>query len=322
MFPFTAAGSAPRASQNKSANGVLSGAPGLRGGVERLVAAVVKNLQTMAGETTVVEGTVSGIAAMQIRDVVASHRPEAVATTISCAGLPCTLLVTLDPILVYALVELLTGGNGSEALPEVARAVTAIDGQYTQLVATLIASGIEKEWAANGFGAARAQRVESGLSNDVCGARIPHVGVITVTLVIFGLRGTAVLVLPPAALDAFPQGEAAEPDEARRAPDPEWSALLQRELGRAPVKVDAFLQAQRLPLGAIAQLKAGDVVELAPMARSRAALVCDGQILYHGELGLDGNSFCVRIAEPATPPASSDGLRQRSRPLVKTGIRS
>ena len=307
MFPFTAAPAAPRAP--KAA--LLTGAPGLRDGVDRLVAFLVKSLQLMAGESTVVEGTVSGMAAMQVRDVVTAHRPETVAATIGCAGLPCTLLLTLDPVLVHALVELLTGGNGSEPPPDTPRPVTAIDMQFTQILATLIASGIEKEWAGNGFGAAKAQRQDGALAADVCGPRVGLVGVVTVTLMIFGQRGTALLVLPPAALDAFPQGEAPEPAKAA---DPEWSAGLQRELGRAPIRVEAFLEAKRLSLGAISKLAVGDVVELAPMARSRATLSCDGRTFYLGELGLDGEDFCIRVGEAVAPPPAKDNPRDGSRP--------
>ena len=313
MFPFTAAPAAPRAP--KAA--LLTGAPGLRDGVDRLVAFLVKTLQTMAGESTAVEGLVSGMAAMQIRDVVTAHRPETVAATIACAGLPCTLLVTLDPVLVHTLVELLTGGDGREPPPEPARPVTAIDAQFTQILAALMASGVEKEWAGNGFGAAKAQRQDGALSAEVCGPRVALVGVITVTLSLFGQRGTALLVLPPAALDAFPQG--APSPEPVPPPDPEWRVGLQRELGLAPIRVEAFLQAERLALGAIAKLAVGDVVELAPMARSRAALVCDGRTFYLGELGLDGESFCVRVGEAVVQPPAKEspigGPRSRGRSI-------
>ncbi len=310
MFPFAAA--APRAPKAAP----ITGAPGLRDGVDRLMAFLVKSLQAMAGESTAIAGMVSGMAAMQIADVVTAHRPETVATTIPCSGLSCTLLVTLDPVLVHTLVELLTGGDGSEPPPQAARPVTSIDAQFTQILATLIAAGIEKEWAGNGFGTAKAQRQEGSLPVDVCGPRVGLVGVITLTLAIFGRRGTALLVLPPAALDAFPQVEAHEPAKLA---DPEWREGLQRELGRAPIRVEAFLEAKKLSLGAISRLAVGDVVELAPMARNRASLVCDGRAHYLGELGLDGESFCVRVGETVAPsPATAStftGLRPRSRPI-------
>ncbi len=181
MFPFTAAHSGPRAAPPKSVDSaaLLERSPGLRDGAERALASIVKSLQTMAGQSTTIDGTVAGITAAPMRDLAMAHRPESIAATISCAGLSCTLLVTLDPTLVHGVVELLAGGNGSEPLPSVPRAATSIDQQYAQIVVTLAASAIETEWAANGFGTSRAQRLDGSISADICGPRVSQAGVVT-----------------------------------------------------------------------------------------------------------------------------------------------
>ena len=314
MFPFAAARSVPRSTPPKSADSaaLVERSPGLRDGAERALASIVKSLQTMAGQSTTVDGMIAGVAATPMRDLVISHRPEAVAATITCAGLSCTLLVTLDPTLVHGIVELLAGGNGSEPLPAVPRPVTSIDQQYAQMVVTLAAAAIEAEWAANGFGTSRAQRLDGGMSADICGPRISQVGVMTMTLGMFGWHGTLSLVLPPVALDAFRHVDAPAP-EVVSARDPAWNAQLQRELGRAPVKVEAYLDAQELSLGAIAQLQPGQLLMLPTSARSRASLVCDGRTLYRGELGQDEERFSLRIDEIVSESARASSADQTIR---------
>ena len=316
MFPFAAARSSSKAaapSKPFDRSALLERSPGLRDGAERALASIVKNLQTMAGQSTTVEGTITGLAAAPMRDVVMAHSPESAAATINCAGLPCTLLITLDSTLVHCIVELLAGGNGNEPLPAVPRTVTSIDAQYAHIVMTLAAVAIEAEWAANGFGTSRAQRLEGGISADICGARVSQVGVVSMALAIFGWRGTLSLVLPPVALDAFRHVvDEPEPDPAPM-PDPAWNALLQRELGRAPVRVDAYLDAVDLSLGAISQLQPGQILMLPLSAKSRASLVCDGRTLYRGELGQEEDRFSLRVDEIVAANARATSGEQTTR---------
>ena len=325
MFPFaqTGNGAAPRApspSNGSGSAGLGQNAPGLRRGAERVLAALVKSLQTMAGQTTIVEGLVAGITVEPMRDIVASHRAEHVAATIVCDGLRCTLLALLDATLVHVIVELLAGGSGAEPLPDVPRVATPIDGQYAHTVVTLAALAIETEWAANGFGQTRATRLEGNATVDVCGARVQQGGVMSLSIGLFGLRGTLRLVLPPAALDAF-RDDVGEPEpEPVLASDPAWSERFKRELGRAPVMVEAFLNIQDLSLGAIASLRPGQVLQIPPGDRCRASLVCDGRIIYRGELGQEEDRFALRLEEVVEHPArpSTDLSTRNHRPSNPT----
>ena len=270
----------------------------------------------MAGATTIVEGTIAGIAAMPLRDILATQAAGAVAATMTSAGLGCTVLATLDPVLVHAIVELLAGGNGAEAPPTVPRAATSIDQQYAHIVVTLAASAIESEWAGNGFGAMRAARLDGTIPVDICGPKVHQVGAISVAVGLFGLRGTMTIALPPAAIDTFAKSDRAVSD-VETAADPTWSTGFQRELGRAPVRVEAYLEAHELSLGAIAQLRAGQVLTIPSAERARVSLTCDGRTLCRGELGQDEDHYSLRIDELVADalPTSTSEPRARNRRL-------
>ena len=318
MFPFakTAAGDGPRRpSWQAGGDALLQQAPGLKDGTERLIASLVKSLQTMAGTATTIEGMTRGFAPAGLRDILAAHKADSVAALIECAALRCNIFVTLDSLLVHAIVELLCGGNGVEPIAEIPRDVTPIDQQFAHILVTLVASGIQKEWADRGFGTMRPQKLDGNIPADICGARVQDVGLVSISIAAFGLEGTMRLVLPPAALERFGNQDATEATTVESG-DPLWTARLQHELGRAPVRVEAFLDAKDLTLGNISELKVGQIIALPPDTRSRATLVCDGRALYRGEVGQLDDRYSLRVDEIVTDaPKPAPDVRPTRSPL-------
>lgn len=305
MFPLASAtprhADRPRPAR-PGESGAFDGAPLLKDAAERLLAALLKSLGTMAGATTSVEGALVGFRRVALRDHLATLRPGAVASALECAGIGCTVLASLDPALVHAIVELLCGGSGDECRPDEMRPATSLDGQYAHTVAALTAAAIAGEWQERGFAGAKPVKIEGAPPADVCGAATREVGVVTLAIAIFGLRGLLTLALPPAALQAFAGEVAAEapvPDA-----DPRWSSQLRQELTRAAVTVEVLLEALPLSLRQLSELKPGQVLVLPPEARARASLVCDGRTLYRGEIGQDENRYSLRVDEIASPMAT------------------
>ena len=303
MFPLASA--APRgATRPRPARpgeaGAFEAAPRLKTAAEGLLGALVKSLGTMAGATTTVEGALVGFRTVALRDHLATQRPGAVAAALECAGVDCIVLATLDPALVHAIVELLCGGDGSECRPDEMRPATSIDAQYAHIVATLAAGAIAGEWKSFGFSTAKPVKIDGVPPADICGAVVRDVGIVTLALSIFGLRGLLTLALPPPALAAF-ASEAAPRDEPAIL-DPAWSSQLRGEVGRAAVTVDVLLDALPLSLRQLSELKPGQVLALPADARTRAALVCDGRTLYRGEIGQDDNRYSLKIDDLVSSP--------------------
>ena len=319
MFPL-ASTTPQRADRSRPARqgepGAFDGTPLLKEAAERLLAALVKSLGTMAGTTTTVEGALVGFRCVTLRDHLAAQRPGAVSSALECTGIECTVLASLDSAFVHAVVELLCGGSGGECKPDEMRPATSIDGQYAHTIAALTAAALSSEWQERGFTGAKPVRIEGAPPAYVVGVAIRDVGVVTLAVAIFGLRGLLTLALPPAALQAFAgEAEAAAPPPGT---DPRWASQLRQELARAAVTVDVLLEAMPLSLRQLSELKPGQVLVLPPEARSRASLVCDGRTLYRGEIGQDDNRYSLRIDEiappaaPAVVPPAASTLRARS----------
>ena len=318
MFPLASASPQGATRQRPTrANGTAAfdAAPSLKAAAERLLAALVKSLGTMAGSTTTVEGALVGFRSMALGDHLAAQRPGAVAAALDCGGIDCAVLATLDPAFVHAIVELLCGGDGSECKPDEMRPATSIDAQYAHIVATLAAGAIAGEWKDYGFTTAKPFKIEGVPAVDVCGAAIRDVGVVTLAVAVFGVRGLLTLALPPVALAAF--SEEAAPRDEPAAFDKAWSSQLRGEVGRAAVTIDVLLDALPLSLRQLSELKPGQVLFLPAEARTRATLVCDGRTLYRGEIGQDDNRYSLKIDElvsPTMPPRPPFALAAK-RPL-------
>lgn len=317
MFPLASDAPQGRARGTRpGAAGAFEAVPLLEGAAERLLAALLKSLGAMAGATTTVEGALVGFRTVALRDHLAAQRPGAVAATLECAAPACTALLTMDAALVHAAVELLCGGDGRECRPDEMRPATAIDAQYAGTVATLLAAAAAAEWKEHGFSGLKSARIEGKPAATVCGPATRSVGVVTLAVAIFGLRGLLTVALPPPALERFADGDATRTTAAAPA-DPAWATQLRGEVTRAAVTVDVFLDAQPLSLQALSRLRPGQVLALPAEAGKRATLNCDGRALYRGEIGQEDGRYCLRIDEAAAAaPAAAPPF-----PLRRAGRR-
>lgn len=318
MFPFAVQPGRTRTSVGRpgGAQIVLDRAPSLKGAIDRVLVRIVKNLQTMAGTTTTVEGMLSDLGLDIAKDVVAAHGPDTAAALLESGEPRTPVLVTFDATLVHVLIELLCGGTGTEPPSVEARAITPIDQQFAQTLFALCASAIQSEWASFGFSGTRTTKIEGGLPNDCLGPTNGEVVVVRLAIGAFGLHGVLRLVLPSGAIERFRDAESDDGAEATRA-DPAWSGLLRKEVGQASVTLDAFLEAKGLTLSSLAALRVGQVLSLPSDAHNRVALVCDNRVLYRGELGQDEARYSLRVEEIVVQPSASSpsGPSPRRSPL-------
>lgn len=313
MFPFAASAKSHTFAETGAADSVLLAcAPKLKEAAERISASLVKGLQKMASKPGVIDGKVRELALREMREVVGAHSPSGIACLINCPTVPCTLLATIDAMMVHGLVDLLCGGSGTELPPTSLRDVTPIDQQFAQIVFTLLAGTIEVDWSDAGFGAAGATKIER-IAVDVLGLGVREIGCIDLAIGIAGVEGLLRLVLPLTALDRFAGGGEAPLGTDAADSDGVWSSLLHQKLGQAPVQLDAYLDAMGIELGALAALRVGQILALPAAASTRASLVAQGQLLFKGEIGQADDRYTLRIDDvisdvwaptPVTPPSS------------------
>ncbi|MDR3462302.1 MAG: FliM/FliN family flagellar motor switch protein, partial [Beijerinckiaceae bacterium] len=213
--------------------------------------------------------------------------------------------VSLEDDFVQLFIELMCGGTCGEPLPSEPRPGTSIDRQFARSALNLLAAVFEKECAIFHLGAITFGQIETKLDPLVLGNRLSKVTVVTLALECRAVRATLRAALPSAIvdrlkLDALPASSAAD------SRDPLWTEHFQSEIGRAMVKLDAYLDADSLRLGDVADLKIGQTLLLPRMVSSRCELRSDKKLLFRCELGQTDGRYSVRISE-TSPEAQGAG---------------
>lgn len=107
--------------------------------------------------------------------------------------------------------------------------------------------------------------------------------------------GTVCLFMPQRVLLKHRGGPAAAKG-AEQSRD--WQARFSEEVMRSAVRIEATMPLARLTLGELADLREGQVIELAGDGQSQARLSVRGNTLFVCELGKLGQNYTVRIKHP------------------------
>ncbi|WP_315925490.1 FliM/FliN family flagellar motor switch protein [Mesorhizobium sp. SP-1A] len=105
--------------------------------------------------------------------------------------------------------------------------------------------------------------------------------------------GTVTVMVPQRVLIALRSGPAGNEADAPTGAD--WRARFSEEVMRSTVRLEATMPLARLTLGALTDLKPGQVIEIEETARSRALLMARDKALFVCEFGKLGQNYTVRI---------------------------
>ena len=116
-----------------------------------------------------------------------------------------------------------------------------------------------------------------------------------------GEEGEVCIILPPGLFS----GMRPCPLESRPAEEPEeaespWSAALNSKLRASEAVCRAVLDGGALTLEEVARLRPGQILELNTRVPAPVRLECDGETLFHCELGQAAGYFVVRLRQPAS----------------------
>jgi flagellar motor switch protein FliM len=272
--------------------------------IERIAEACIPQFNKTFGEGVSISFSLVSLTNEIASEFLASLEKTAVTGLFEVPGANSRMVVSLEYDFVQLYMELMCGGTCGEALPDEPRLGTAIDRQFARSAFNLIAPVFEKECAIFHLGAISFGQIETKLDPLVLGSRLSKVTVATLALECRGVSATLRAAIPSAIterlkLDALPASSAAA------ALDPHWTEHFQSEVGRAMVKLDAYLDANSLRLGDIASLKVGQTLLLPRMVSSRCELRSEKKLLFRCELGQTDGRYSVRISEASPEPESA-----------------
>ena len=205
------------------------------------------------------------------------------------------IMVGLDNKLVFALVEALFGGDGSEAPFVENRSLTNIEMRVAQKTFDLVSRGLHKAFSVIEETHFKFERVETRMDFAVIAPRNNFAVLAKLNLRILGRAGEFFVAIPQAALNPIRQSLTVDRSNDAAAPDPRWSKQIKTEVGKAEVVVQAIIEEEGFTLGDIAALEVGNVLQLKATPKSRVKLECNSEPLFWCQLGQAEGNYTLRV---------------------------
>ena len=205
------------------------------------------------------------------------------------------IMVGLDNKLVFALVEALFGGDGSESPYIENRTLTNIEMRVAQKTFDLITRALHKAFSVIEETHFKFERIETRMDFAVVAPRNNFAVLAKLNLRVLGRAGEFFVAIPQAALNPIRQSLTADRSNDAATPDPRWSKQIKTEVGKAEVMVQAIIEEDGFTLGDIAALKVGNVLQLKATPKSRVKLECNSEPLFWCQLGQAEGKYTLRV---------------------------
>lgn len=205
------------------------------------------------------------------------------------------LLVSFDRDLVYTYVDLVFGGDGTQAPYTEPRPLSRIERRIAQSFLARLAGTIAL--AFNPF--APTSFVPDGelgrIDPDRLGGPNAPVATARYRLQAGQGRGEFKIAIPDAVLTALKPAFARPPQGNSGASDPSWTQQIHNEINRTRLTMRAVLEERQRPLADIAELRAGQILPLDATPRSPIRVDCNGEPLLWCEMGQSNGSYTLRV---------------------------
>lgn len=245
------------------------------------------------------EGEISfaSVAVCKVDDIASRRAPGALLASVQAPAWNTRIGITFDRLFVTATVEALFGGAGEDIEAAAASPLSPVDLQIADVVVRQVSEAL-----ALGFAKCLPSPfVPDGLlpkfDAGFLGKPTAAVVVGTLKLATLGIAVELDVLVPLAAMMVFAD-ELAEPiEEGQSFEDPRWTQRLETEIRRASMRLEACVDLDPMPLGVIAKLAVGQLIELPKGATGKVRLQCEGDDLFRCDLGQSTGFYTLRVEE-------------------------
>jgi flagellar motor switch protein FliM len=278
--------------------------PMLRTVFERAAIALTQELRPLAANAPVL--ALAGLEAGSTGELFAKHDGAIVTAALTAPGWNTRALISARRSAVFAIVELMLGGDGSQAAyagkRPFSRIETRIAGAFFERFAKALSAAANRTVPTT----LRVEALANAVDFEIVGNRSTPVFAAKLMFEALGSGGEILVAVPQAAIAAMRAafGRASGKEDAR--PDPRWAEQIEREIKRTNVTLDAVLDERPMQLAEIARLRVGQVLELKATPHSRVHLECDGQRMVLCQFGRSNGLYTLRV----------DGFVDREREFV------
>lgn len=267
--------------------------PMLRVVLERAAEVGSEELAKIAGAPA--ELVLQGIESGSAQDVLGPLDGASVAGVLFAPKWDARLIVCARREAVFAILELMLGGDGSERPFAAERPITKIETRILGLFFARLAGFLASGFAPISDTPLHVEAVADRIKLDAIGkGGTPVVGV-KFRLQVLGRTGEILVAFPKSALDTMRQALSRPPSKPAAKPDARWSEQIRTEVERASVRLSAVLDERMGLLGEISNLRVGQVLELQTTPQSRIRVECNGERLMWCHLGKSNGAYTLRV---------------------------
>jgi len=238
---------------------------------------------------------VTSVKTERLGKILEAAEGKAVVAVLQAQAWDARIMIGLDNKLVFALVEAMFGGDGSEAPYSDTRALTNIEMRLAQKTFDLITKALQSAFSAVVETHFKFERIETRMDFAVIAPRNNFTVLTKLNLRILGRSGELFVVMPQAALNPIRQNLAADHANDFATADPRWRKQIKAEVGKAEVTVQAIIEEDGFTLGDVADLKVGSILHLKATPKSRVKLECNAEPLFWCQLGQAEGKYTLRI---------------------------
>ncbi|WP_158815847.1 flagellar motor switch protein FliM [Methylocapsa sp. S129] len=289
-------------SQRKSADPLLDQSgfaverlPMLRVIFDELATSLVEGLRLLCRAPTMF--SVDAIATGDLFEVLATSR-ESVGAVLHSPELDCRSLAIFDRSFVLSLVQILLGGDASDAQEQPDRPFTRIEMNLLQKISELTAKSLQSALTGIIETSFKLERQETLVDTTILGRRDAPVVTANILFQASGMRGTMTIVIPQAALQPVRQKLARELSNESAAGDPRWARQMQTGVSFAEIAVKGVLEEIPMTLGEVAAFEIGHVLKLRGSGMGRVRLECGEHDLFWCKLSQADGRYSLEIQEP------------------------
>jgi flagellar motor switch protein FliM len=265
----------------------------LRVGLEGTATALGEGLRKFSGIPTQV--ALAGVESGPAADMLATHDGASVVSVINAPKWDGRLLASADQGFVFTMLEVLLGGDGSEAPYAPDRPFSKIETRVMRIAFEHVATALETAFAPIAESPFSVEGVAARVAFDAIGRSNP---VVVAKFRMDALeRGGELLVVIPQSVLAPMRRTLSRPAQETAAPpaDPVWSQQIHHEVTRATVSLTAVLDERMFPLEDIATLAVGKILPLNATPKSLVRAECNGQPLVTCQLGKSNGVYTLRV---------------------------
>jgi flagellar motor switch protein FliM len=232
---------------------------------------------------------------------------DSIAVIFYCREWDARILLGLERRLIFAILEAMLGGDGTELPFDGTRPFTALETRVGRLVCEFAAKALQTAFGTICEISFVPERTETTLEFTTLGQTSMMMIQAKVLFQVLDQGGVLFVLIPQNAMNPIRQKLERERKPLPSSYDPRWTSALNSRVSKAEVILNAVIEGRSIPLDDILRLEVGKTIELSGTDKS-IILECEGDRLFRGRLGQSRGRFTITIEAPLNEGLFLDSL--------------